>query len=134
MSTVTPVSKILTGDTQDVWCIEKLIPKGTILLPNAWGINHDPEIFGPDAHLFNPARHLDMDTDDVEIGFAYVKEGHVIYGFGRRVCLGKHFANKMVLINTVLMLWATDIDGERGPDGQVVGVDVDGCIDEGVLI
>ena len=35
------------------------IPKGTIVIANVWELNHDPEIFGSDAHLFNPARYLD---------------------------------------------------------------------------
>lgn len=124
----------LDRNTQDVWYDDKLIPQGTVLLPNVWGINHDPEIFGPDAHLFNPARHLDINTEEIEIGSSYIKEGHVTFGFGRRVCLGKHFANKMILVNIVLLLWAADIDGEHGSDGKVVGVDVDGCMDEGVLV
>ena len=35
------------------------IPKGTVVLPNLWEINRDINVYGPDAHVFNPGRHLD---------------------------------------------------------------------------
>lgn len=106
-----------------------------MLVPNVWAINRDPEIFGPDAHHFNPARHLDEKTGTLKPGPPGTKdEGHVSFGFGRRICVGRFFANKMLLINIVLLAWAANVDGERGPDGEIVGLDVDGCIDEGIVV
>ncbi|KIM75101.1 hypothetical protein PILCRDRAFT_99039 [Piloderma croceum F 1598] len=37
------------------------IPKGAICIPNVWAMNRDPDIYGADAHEFNPSRHLDSE-------------------------------------------------------------------------
>jgi cytochrome P450 len=106
-----------------------------MLVPNVWAINRDTDTFGPDAHHFNPARHLDEATGKIKRAPADTKEeGHVSFGFGRRICVGRHFANNMLLINVVLLTWAMNIDGERGPNGQYIGLDVEGCIDEGIVV
>ncbi|KAK3344529.1 cytochrome P450 [Lasiosphaeria hispida] len=121
--------------SEDIWYEGFFIPKGSMLVPNVWAINRDPDTFGPDAHHFNPARHLDDTTGNMKPSPADTKEeGHVSFGFGRRICVGRHFANKMLLINMVLLAWATKIDAERGPDGRPIGLDVDGCVDEGVTV
>ncbi|KXX76226.1 Cytochrome P450 2U1 [Madurella mycetomatis] len=121
--------------SEDIWHEGFFIPKGSMLIPNVWAINRDPDTFGPDAHHFNPARHIDGTTGKMKPAPANTKEeGHVSFGFGRRICVGRHFANKMLLINMVLLAWATKIDCERGPDGQPIGLDVDGCVDEGVTV
>lgn len=47
-------------------------------------LNRDPEIYGEDAHLFEPSRHLDKDGQ-LKVVFAETKdEGHYTFGFGRR--------------------------------------------------
>jgi cytochrome P450 len=120
---------------QDIWYEGYFIPKGSLLIPNVWAINRDPGTFGPDAHLFNPARHLDVATGKIKAAPADTKEeSHVTFGFGRRICVGRHIANDMLLIQLTLMLWAMNIEGERGPNGAYVAIDVDGCIDDGLVV
>jgi len=122
--------------SQDIWYDGYFIPKGAMLVPNVWAINRDPDTFGSDAHHFNPARHLDEVTGKAKPAPADTKEeGHVSYGFGRRICVGRHFANKMLLTNIALLTWAMNIDSEREPNGRPIGLEnVDGCIDEGVIV
>ncbi|KAK1834410.1 cytochrome P450 2U1 [Podospora conica] len=120
--------------SEDIWHNGMFIPRGTMLVPNVWAINRDPAIFGDDAHHFNPARHLDEHGQMRPAPADTKEEGHISFGFGRRVCPGRFFANKMLLVNMALFAWATSIDGERGPDGSFVGLDVDGCIDEGIVV
>jgi hypothetical protein len=43
-------------------------------------MNHDPEIYGPDASEFKPERHLDSSCNIKDEN----DEGHFSYGFGFR--------------------------------------------------
>ena len=106
-----------------------------MLLPNVWAINRDPALYGADAAEFNPDRHIDPATGKLNTGPMHMKEeGHVSFGFGRRICPGRSLGNKMVFIALATMLWALDIQPEQRPDGSPVQLDIDGCIDEGVVV
>ncbi|PBK94399.1 cytochrome P450 [Armillaria gallica] len=109
------------------------IPAGTILMANVWHLNRDPEIYGPDAEHFNPTRHLDKDGK-LAPGLADTKEeSHVTYGFGRRICVGRHVANNFLFINIAMMLWAMNIERATDESGVPLPLDVDGCIEEGLV-
>ncbi|KAF8123434.1 cytochrome P450 [Boletus edulis] len=66
------------------------IPKGTLLLANLWSMAHDESRY-PNADTFIPERFLNDDgslkPDDTE---------HIKFGFGRRICVGRHFADTSV--------------------------------------
>jgi len=110
------------------------IPKGTICIPDIWHINRDPEVYGKNAAHFEPARHLDA-TGEIAPGASGVKEeGHVSYGFGRRVCVGRYIADNSLFINIAILLWATRIERKKDASGQLVPLDVDGFVDEGLVV
>ncbi|EIM83701.1 cytochrome P450 [Stereum hirsutum FP-91666 SS1] len=68
------------------------IPANSLIIANVWLLNRDPGVWGPDAMEFKPERHLD--DHEKRVGPQEAKEeGHFTYGFGRRVCVGKHVAN-----------------------------------------
>ncbi|XP_077213410.1 cytochrome P450 714C2-like [Tasmannia lanceolata] len=73
------------------------IPKGA----NAWipvlMLHHDPQIWGPDAHEFNPERFSNGVSSACKNTHAYMP-----FGMGLRVCLGQNFA--MVELKVVLSL------------------------------
>jgi len=93
---------------QDDWYQGYFIPKGTICFANIWSLNRDRKIYGPDADDFNPDRFIG--NGDISSAFADTKdEGHVAYGFGPRICLGRHFANNGIFINITCLLWAATI-------------------------
>ncbi|KAF9463699.1 cytochrome P450 [Collybia nuda] len=84
------------------------IPKGTICISNIWFLNVDPEVYGPDAADFNPARHLDS-NGRLRHGIADTKDGHVSYGYGPRICVGRRMATNSLFINISSMLWALNV-------------------------
>lgn len=67
--------------TEDDFYDGYFIPKGTVVIPNVWELNHDPEVYGPDANDFNPARYLN-DQGQLTSGPLGMKDdGH--FSFGR---------------------------------------------------
>ncbi|KZV70540.1 cytochrome P450 [Peniophora sp. CONT] len=69
---------------EDFYC-GYCLPKGSIVVSNIWHMTHDPTIYAR-PHDFEPERHLEggklVSEDSVRVSF----------GFGRRVCPGKAFA------------------------------------------
>ncbi|KAH9975377.1 cytochrome P450 [Lactifluus volemus] len=106
--------------TQDDWYEGMFIPKGSIMMANVWHLNRDPEIYGADAPT-----SIRPETKE---------EGHVTYGFGRRICVGKHVANNSLFIDIAMMLWACTIEPAKDENGQVIPIDVDGCIEDGLSV
>ncbi|KAG1739304.1 cytochrome P450 [Suillus lakei] len=75
------------------------IPAGTTVLGNLWAISRDPKVY-PEPDAFKPQRWIDDQgclRDDLTF---------FTYGFGRRICPGLHVANRSILINSFLILWA----------------------------
>ncbi|KZV67292.1 cytochrome P450 [Peniophora sp. CONT] len=105
------------------------IPKGTVVIVNVWELSRDPEIYGPDAHDFNPARYLD-ETGQLTSGPPGTKDdGHVAFGFGRRVCPGKEVGNKSLFIQIATTLWASTLTNIKGQE-----LDLKSFVDEGIVI
>jgi cytochrome P450 len=90
---------------EDDWYEGYFIPKGTICFSNVWSINRSTDSYGLDALEFRPERFLNSDgtlKNDIE-------DGHSSFGFGRRVCVGRHIADNALLIDIATILWALDI-------------------------
>jgi cytochrome P450 len=120
--------------TMDDWYEGMFIPKGTICLPNVWHLNHDPEIYGETAEHFDPARHLDANGDIAPGPPDAKEEGHMSFGFGRRVCVGRHLANNSLFINIAILLWASKIERKKDASGQPLPLDVDGFLNHGIVV
>ncbi|VDB83460.1 unnamed protein product [Peniophora sp. CBMAI 1063] len=96
------------------------IPKGTVVIPNVWEMNRDTDVYGPDAREFRPERHLD-EAGCLLPGLPGTKdENHHTFGFGRRICIGRHIANDSLFIDIATCLWAFTF---TNPKGQVLDVD-----------
>ena len=119
---------------EDDWYDGMFIPKGTIVMANMWYLNHDPEIYGADAAHFNPARFLNAHGDIAPGPPETKEEGHVTYGFGRRVCVGKHVANNSLFIDIAMTLWACNIEPGKDGHGDIIPMDVEGWVDEGLIM
>ncbi|THH19397.1 hypothetical protein EW146_g1752 [Bondarzewia mesenterica] len=119
---------------EDDWYEGHYIPAGSIVIANVWHLNRDPMIYGADAAHFNPARHLD---EKGQIGPGPIdtkEESHVTYGFGRRICVGRHVANNSLFIDIAMMLWAMNIECATDEKGNSLPLDIDGCIEDGLVV
>ncbi|KAK5990623.1 Cytochrome P450 monooxygenase aneD [Cladobotryum mycophilum] len=74
------------------------IPKGTTVVPNHWSMDFDESVF-PDPYEFRPQRWI----DDPNLP-------SILFGFGTRVCPGKHIAESSVFIVAAHLLWSFNFD------------------------
>jgi len=109
------------------------IPKGTLIFTNVWAMNRDPDIF-PDYDTFRPERFLDESGTKEVVPADTHGQGHVTYGFGRRICAGKEFANNTIFMTIATVLWAFNIEKAKDGNGDLVSPDPNNCIDEGLVV
>ncbi|KNZ79591.1 O-methylsterigmatocystin oxidoreductase [Termitomyces sp. J132] len=90
------------------------IPKDSIILPHMWNITRDPQLYSNPSE-FHPERFLP-------------KEGHTpeldpktyIFGFGRRACPGKDFANANMFITIAMTLSVFEISRGKDENGMEI--------------
>lgn len=93
-----------------------LIPKGSMVLVNEWAISRDDSLY-PDASRFNPQRHLTAEGKLKDDPLA----SHFAFGYGRRICPGRHFAELSLwaamvsILSTVRITKAKDSEGKDIP-------------------
>jgi hypothetical protein len=59
------------------------------------------------------------------------REGHVTYGFGRRIGVGKHLAKESLFINTARILWAATLVHARDENGKELPRNPNAFMDKG---
>lgn len=88
-----------------------LIPKGTILVPSIWWFLHDPEVY-QDPLSFDPTRFISpRDEPD---------PSNVAFGFGRRICPGRHLAETSLFLTIAQLLATFNIDKALDAEGKVI--------------
>ncbi|GAA5916201.1 hypothetical protein JCM8208_000032 [Rhodotorula glutinis] len=92
--------------TEDDWYNGYFIPKGTIVLANHWSIHLDPELY-PEPTSFKPERFIS--PEGKLVGTKFSDAGHHAYGFGRRICPGKHIADRSLFIVFTRLLWSCSL-------------------------
>ncbi|KAJ7190542.1 cytochrome P450 [Mycena pura] len=97
------------------------LPAGSIVIPNTWAMLHDENVY-PDPYSFKPERYLldgklnpDIPGPDVN------------FGFGRRMCPGRHFALPSVWITMTSILAAFDVSKAVDDAGNVVEPSYEYC-------
>ncbi|KAJ1311174.1 hypothetical protein OPQ81_009675 [Rhizoctonia solani] len=93
--------------TEDVIHEQYLIPKGTAILPNIWGMSRDETMY-PNPNEFLPERFLLKSQGGLHEQPA-VDPNEFVFGFGRRVCPGKTLATEMLWIFAASILANFDI-------------------------
>ncbi|KLO17831.1 cytochrome P450 [Schizopora paradoxa] len=94
------------------------IPGGSLVIPNIWGLMNDEKVF-PDPNVFNPDRHMTKtgaetknEVSSVELGSEKTiasDPSTLVFGFGRRICPGKQFADGMVWLVIARTLAVFDV-------------------------
>ncbi|KJZ79251.1 hypothetical protein HIM_01402 [Hirsutella minnesotensis 3608] len=98
---------------QDTTCNGYYVPKGAIVMANIWWLLQDPDIY-QDPEEFKPERFLKpLSEPDPET---------VIFGYGRRACPGKFFADSVLFACIAHTLSAFNIT--KAVDEQGAGLDV----------
>ncbi|CDO69911.1 hypothetical protein BN946_scf184884.g70 [Trametes cinnabarina] len=91
------------------------IPQGTMLTPAVWACMHDPEIY-PDPDRFYPERFIRNGQLDPTV----LDPADFVFGFGRRKCPGRHFAEAALFILIASVLHVFEIGSPKDEDGRPV--------------
>jgi len=92
------------------------IPKGAVLVANAWAVLHNPELY-PDPEEFKPERFLEKGgkfRDDPAIALAF--------GAGKRICPGRHFVDATLFIVASSVLSVFNITKAKDENGREIPV------------
>ncbi|KAJ7862995.1 cytochrome P450 [Mycena leptocephala] len=91
------------------------IPAGSIVIGNVWAILHDENVY-PDPQSFKPERFL----LDGKLNPAITDPETAAFGFGRRICPGRHLAASALWIVVASILSTLNINKLVDKDGNVV--------------
>lgn len=116
------------------------IPKGTAVMGNAWyglssmvtgfterliyrAIMHDPDIFD-DPMEFKPERYLNIDpaTKKFVINTSILDPEVAAFGFGRRICPGRHLSNEALSLMAASLLSAFTVNAPKDENGNSMRV------------
>lgn len=100
--------------TEDIEFYGLNIPKGANLLPAVWWFLHDPDVH-PDPESFDPDRFLAPRNEPDNTA--------EVFGYGRRICPGRFFADSSLYLNIAQSLAAYNIRKSVARDGKEIEVD-----------
>ncbi|KAI0770512.1 cytochrome P450 [Fomes fomentarius] len=92
-----------------------LIPDKSIVMVNVWSITRDPELY-PDPESFIPERYLGPNTGVLD-------PATYAFGFGRRICPGRHFVDTALFIYIASVLHAFDISPPLDHSGRPIRIE-----------
>ncbi|GBE82456.1 Multifunctional cytochrome P450 monooxygenase af510 [Sparassis crispa] len=91
------------------------IPGDTMVFPNIWAMSQDPKFY-PDPERFRPERFEEMDANTAELRDPW----HIVFGFGRRICPGRRFADEAIWIAIANIVATLNICKARDAHGEDV--------------
>jgi len=96
------------------------IPKGTVVMGNAWAILNDPTVYS-EPEKFIPERYIKDGKLDPTVRDPVV----AAFGFGRRICPGRHLSDNSLyaMISSVLSVY--DITPVYDDQGNTVDLAVE---------
>jgi len=81
------------------------LPAGSLVLGNAWAMLNDEDVY-KDPEIFNPERFLKDGKLDPNVK----SPDFAAFGFGRRICPGRHFALDSIFLAVACILATFDIE------------------------
>jgi len=97
---------------------DRFIPKGSMVLANAWAISRDENLY-ESPERFDPDRFMPLFDESVPpgpLGLPMDPDKYV-YGFGRRICVGIHYADVMLFLIMINVLACFDISPIKDANG-----------------
>jgi len=94
---------LMENDTYKGWSI----PAGSIVVANQWQMMHD-ERYYPEPDRFSPERFLEPKLAPGLVEAAH-DPSNIVFGFGRRICPGQHFAEDVIWLTIANVLTVFDI-------------------------
>ncbi|KAI0408955.1 cytochrome P450 [Xylaria palmicola] len=89
-----PVPTTIRDTAQETEILGHKIPKGVRVMIVPWATNFDKDLWGPDAHEFNPERWMPAGADDKRAASGGATSNYAFMTFlhGPRSCIGQAFA------------------------------------------
>lgn len=109
------IPHLYSGKADDMYR-DFTIPKGSIFIPNIWAMAHDETAY-PTPCAFKPERFL---TTGGKLDAMVQDPNTFIFGFGRRICPGKHLGMASVWLTIASILRVYSIEKAQRPDGGIV--------------
>ncbi|KJA17541.1 hypothetical protein HYPSUDRAFT_206134 [Hypholoma sublateritium FD-334 SS-4] len=116
-----PVSPIALPHrlTQDDVYNGYLIPQGTVVIANSWAISRDSALYD-EPEVFDPERFLPIFDKSIVHESIGAPMDPMLYsfGYGRRICAGKSYAESMTFTSIARLLATFDINREKDEYGR----------------
>ncbi|KAI0753238.1 cytochrome P450 [Daedaleopsis nitida] len=93
------------------------IPAGTAVVSNPWAYARDPNLY-PNPEAFMPERFL----KDGRLNPDIVDPNTIVFGFGRRICPGRYFAEAAIFIAVSSVLHSFSISPPLDETGKPVNL------------
>nr|BAK09432.1 cytochrome P450 [Postia placenta] len=101
--------------TEDCSYKEWFLPKGTVILPNIWAMSRNAEQY-PEPEEFRPERYLTPSGDRTE------ETSEFTFGFGRRICPGRHAADASLWLAISSILAMFSIEKAKDENGNEIPI------------
>ncbi|KAH8093136.1 cytochrome P450 [Cristinia sonorae] len=89
------------------------IPECSMIIGNIWGMSQNADLY-PEPEAFRPERFIGNPNDEI------MDPKNIIFGFGRRLCPGKDFADSNVFLLAANIVATMDITRAKDAQGQEI--------------
>ncbi|KAH9924466.1 cytochrome P450 [Fomitopsis serialis] len=92
------------------------LPKGSMVISNLWAMCRDPEVY-PEPEVFKLERFLGSNSSENP---DLIDPRKIVFGFGRRICPGRYFADDNLWLGIASIVATMDITKARNARGEEI--------------